>query len=353
MSLSAVNRARIKQAIKTAIAGVASLYAAKLCRLPEDYWATISALIVMQSNFGATVNASWTRLAGTAVGALVGGVFVAVLGVNVLAFGVAVAIAFYLCSILKLADSQRLATVTVAIVMLIGRLNSSWIIAVHRFLEVSIGILVALLISVVLWPSGARVILRKGIAEVLTNLEAMYQAVSRSYRTGAAVETDELRLRLDETLRRNQGLLQHSVYERMVSPEHHELLALLMDHVDRIFQAVVALEMSTRDSTVDSYFRNFEEELEQLETRISMAFEWLGASAIAWKRGREWPDLAPVVAAVDEKAALLRKSGTSRSYELEEILRFYSFLLGSKNLVRELDLARALLTANTAGKSIH
>src|ERR1039458_2285742 len=89
MSLSAVQRARIKQAIKTAVAGVASLYAAKLCRLPEDYWASISALIVMQSSVGATVSASWTRLAGTAVGAVVGGVFVAMWGVNVLAFGAA------------------------------------------------------------------------------------------------------------------------------------------------------------------------------------------------------------------------------------------------------------------------
>src|ERR1019366_5939045 len=123
MSLSAVQRARIKQAIKTAAAGVASLYAAKLCRLPEDYWASISALIVRQSR----------------VGAVVGGVFVAMWDVNVLAFGAAVAIAFYLCSILKLAESQRLATVTVAILMLAGRGSATWIIGLHRFLEVSIG----------------------------------------------------------------------------------------------------------------------------------------------------------------------------------------------------------------------
>ncbi len=344
MPLSAINRARIQESIKTAIAGVASLYAAKFCRLPEDYWATISALIVMQSNVGATVSASWTRLAGTAVGAIVGGVFVALWGVNVLAFGVAVAIAFYLCSVLKLAQSQRLATVTVAILMLIGRPHSAWIIALHRFLEVSIGILVALLISLVLWPSGARTTLRKGISEVLTNLETMYQAVSRSYRTGAALEIDQLRLHLDEALRRNQDLLQYAVYERVGAPEHHDLLALLVDHVERLLQAVVALEMATRDSTGDSYCRNFDPELEQLENWISMAFEWLAAGVATWRFDREWPNLAQAIANLDEKAAMSRKSGASRSYQLEEILRFYSFLLGSKNLVRELDLAHDLLT---------
>jgi hypothetical protein len=172
----------------------------------------------------------------------------------------------------------------------------------------------------------------------------MYQAVSRSYRTRAAVQIEELRLRMDETLRRNQDLLQYAMYERMGAPQHHELLALLMDHVDRIFQAVVALEMATHDSAGDSYFRNFEPELEQLETRISMAFEWLAASVATWRFDREWPDLAKGLANLDEKAAVSRKSGASRSYELEEILRFYSFLLGSKNLVRELDLTHGLLS---------
>ena len=343
MSLSAVQRARIKQAIKTAVAGVASLYAAKLCRLPEDYWASISALIVMQSSVGATVSASWTRLAGTAVGAVVGGIFVAMWGVNVLAFGAAVAIAFYLCSILKLAESQRLATVTVAILMLAGRGSATWIIGLHRFLEVSIGILVALLISVVLWPSGATGKLRKGIAAVLGSLEAMYQTVSRGYRTGATVAIEELRSRLEETLRGNQGLLRYAIYERVSAPQHHELLVLLMDHVDRIFDAVAALELATRGSAGDSYFQNFATELEQLETRISAAFEWLEASVAAWRFDREWPDLAAAVGDLDEKAATSRKSGTSRSYELEEILRFYSFVLGSKNLVRELELGRGVL----------
>jgi uncharacterized membrane protein YccC len=250
---------------------------------------------------------------------------------------------------LKLAESQRLATVTVAILMLAGRGSATWIIGLHRFLEVSIGILVALLISVVLWPSGATGKLRKGIAAVLGSLEAMYQTVSRGYRTGTTVAIEELRSRLEDTLRGNQGLLRYAIYERVSAPQNHELLVLLMDHVDRIFDAVAALELATRGSAGDSYFQNFATELEQLETRISAAFEWLQTSVAAWRFDREWPDLGAAVGDLDEKAATSRKSGTSRSYELEEILRFYSFLLGSKNLVREVERARAVLGAGGAG----
>src|SRR5271154_4846658 len=91
-----------KQAVKTAIAGVISLYITNLFHLPEGYWAAISALIVMQSNVGATLNASRTRLAGTVVGAVVGGIFVAIFGMNVLGFALAVTIAFFVCDLLHL-----------------------------------------------------------------------------------------------------------------------------------------------------------------------------------------------------------------------------------------------------------
>ena len=156
-----------KQAIKTAVAGVISLYITDLFRLPQGYWAAITALIVMQSNVGATLNASRTRLAGTAVGAVVGGLFAATFGMNMLGFALAVSIAFFVCDLLRLADSQRLATVTVAIIILIGHTSSAWIIALHRFTEVALGILVALVVSLTLWPNHARRTVRQGVASTL------------------------------------------------------------------------------------------------------------------------------------------------------------------------------------------
>ena len=341
--LSPLRRATLKQAIKTAIAGVASLYAAKLFKLPEDYWAPISALIVMQSNVGATLSASWTRLAGTAVGAVVGGLFVATWGLNVIAFGAAVVISFCLCAILRIADSQRLATVTVGVLMLIHRPGSAWVVATHRFFEVSIGILVAMVISFVVWPARARETLRKGIADALSSAEAMYQAISRRYRHSASVDLADIRARMDTAVLKNHGLLQFAQYERMAAPEHHELLTLLMDHVDRILEAVAALELATRGSEGDAYLHNFEAELERVETTISIAFEWLVSSIAAWRFDRAWQDLAGPITDLDEKAAAGRKAGATRSLELEEILRFYSLLLGSRNLANELEMAHKVV----------
>jgi len=42
------------------------------------------------------------------------------------------------------------------------------------------------------------------------------------------------------------------------------------------------------------------------------------------------------VAAVDDKVTALRTSGASRDYCLEEVARFYAFLIGVKSLVKAL-----------------
>jgi hypothetical protein len=46
----------------------------------------------------------------------------------------------------------------------------------------------------------------------------------------------------------------------------------------------------------------------------------------------------------------VRKSGAAVNHPLDEILRFYSLLLGSRNLAQELELGRALVTSRLTPK---
>lgn len=334
-----------KQAVKTAIAGVISLLVTKLFRLPEGYWAAISALIVMQSNLGATLTASRTRLAGTAVGAVIGGLFVAMFGMNILGFTLAVTIAFMVCDLLHLAESQRLATVTVAIIMLIGRTNSAWIIALHRFSEVALGILVALLVSLTLWPNHARRRVRRELADILLKIEGLYLAVMHSYRGQPAASIDAQKSEVSSAIRKNNDLLQYALQESFGPMKERESLALLAQQVERLARAVETLEFAVRDSSADTYFRSFETELEQLEEGVSAALDSLSTSIAAGKLHLEWPDLSAIIASLDERAAQAREAGASMNYSLDEILRFYSLLLSSRNLTGELELVHAFAAA--------
>ncbi len=47
--------------------------------------------------------------------------------------------------------AYRYASVTLTIIVLIPRTNPAWIVALHRFIEVSVGIIVALAV-VAFWP---------------------------------------------------------------------------------------------------------------------------------------------------------------------------------------------------------
>jgi uncharacterized membrane protein YccC len=138
---------RLVQAVKIGIAGVVSILAAKLLLLPQGYWAAISAFVVMGSDVGTTIAASRDRLIGTAIGAVLGAVFVVSLGAHLVWFGIAVAATVLICEVIGLGQNYRLACVTVAIVMLINTGSSPWGAAAYRFAEVALGILVALAIT--------------------------------------------------------------------------------------------------------------------------------------------------------------------------------------------------------------
>jgi uncharacterized membrane protein YgaE (UPF0421/DUF939 family) len=142
----------IVHAIRTAIAAVASLLIARLFRLPEAYWAAIATLIVMQSTLGAAWTVSKERMAGTALGAATGALLATYAGFNVAVFGVGLFALGVLCPILRIDRSAyRYAGITLVIVMLIPRTNAPWIVALHRFIEISVGIAVGLILTA-LWP---------------------------------------------------------------------------------------------------------------------------------------------------------------------------------------------------------
>ena len=59
-------------AAKTALAAALCWALARLFHLHDGYWGSISAIIVLQSNVGSTVNASRDRILGTIIGAIFG-----------------------------------------------------------------------------------------------------------------------------------------------------------------------------------------------------------------------------------------------------------------------------------------
>lgn len=146
------NPTTLQHAVHMAVAAVLSLVIARLLRMPEAYWAAISTLIAMQSNLGAALTIAAQRFVGTAVGAGVGALVAARYPGNAVAFGVAVFAVAALCAAVSIDRvASRYAGITTAIMILIAHGESVWIAALHRWIEVSIGLAVGVLLTAA-WP---------------------------------------------------------------------------------------------------------------------------------------------------------------------------------------------------------
>jgi uncharacterized membrane protein YccC len=147
-----VTRQDLIHSTRTGIAACVSLEIARLCRLPEAYWATITTIVIMQSTLGAALTISEQRFAGTVLGSLMGTLLATYFPGNVILFTAGVFVLGLLCAALRLdRAAYRFAGITLAIVMLVSHVGPAWIVSIHRSLEVTIGIAVGLILTAV-WP---------------------------------------------------------------------------------------------------------------------------------------------------------------------------------------------------------
>lgn len=139
-------------AFKTSVAAVLCVWLGNLLRLEHGYWAAVSAIVVMAAENTVTLLSCRDRLIGTAIGALLGwGTFYVWHG-HYLMYGLAVLLCVLACSMLEFEKAGRLAAVTLTIIVLIKIDNGPGRAALARFLEVSLGVIVAMVVTHLVFP---------------------------------------------------------------------------------------------------------------------------------------------------------------------------------------------------------
>jgi uncharacterized membrane protein YgaE (UPF0421/DUF939 family) len=136
-----LTREALFHSLRTAIAAVVSTLLARSVKLPEFYWAPISTIVILLSVTDPLALA-WQRFVGTALGAVLGALIATYFGAGILVCGL-------LSAVLRLGSAYRFAAITLTIVLLITHGRPPWIVASHRFVEVSLGIAVALVVTMV------------------------------------------------------------------------------------------------------------------------------------------------------------------------------------------------------------
>ena len=148
-----ISRAALMNSARATVASVVSLLLARILKLPEFYWAPISAIVILHSTID-PLTLAWQRFAGTALGAALGALIAAYLHPNWIVYGAGIYVCGIPCALLRMDSAYRFAAITLTIVLLVAHIRPPWIVAAHRFVEVSLGIAVALVVTVV-WPAPA------------------------------------------------------------------------------------------------------------------------------------------------------------------------------------------------------
>ena len=151
--LLGIDRGILYDSARTAVATLVSLLLARTLKLPEYYWAPISTIVILLSPSD-PFTLAWQRFAGTALGAAVGALIATFVHVNWMVYGAGILLCGLLSALLRLGGAYRFAAITLSIVLLIAHAVRPWVVACRRFVEVSLGIAVALAVAQ-LWPSRA------------------------------------------------------------------------------------------------------------------------------------------------------------------------------------------------------
>lgn len=170
---------RLIHSFKTALACMIGIVVTKLGHFQSGQWIVISIVIVMcaQINVGGLMQKSYLRLAGTMLGCILAVLALVTFGDSETVVLSTIAIASFIFSYIATAEESfvilgTLGAATTAIIMTTQDPTVS--LATNRFLQISIGILIAALVSQFILPIHARTHLLRAQARTLMLLRDFY-----------------------------------------------------------------------------------------------------------------------------------------------------------------------------------
>jgi len=117
-------------------------------------WALISGMVVLQATRRDTLASAWPQVLGTFIGAVISAVYLSLLPFNPFGMAAVIGVVMLLCHVLSIPDQARLASSTVAMIMVLSTLHPGFNPALNaalRFMEACIGTTLVL-VAVLLWP---------------------------------------------------------------------------------------------------------------------------------------------------------------------------------------------------------
>ena len=180
----------LQNSLRGAAALGLAVLVADLSSVQHGFWVVFGTLAVLRSNALNTGQNVLRALTGTAVGFLIGGVLVYLIGTNTTVLWVLLPIAVLLAGLAPAAISFAAgqAAFTLTLLILFNLLApAGWKIGLVRVEDIAIGCAVSLVVGVLFWPRGAAAAFRPGAVAGLRRLRALSWPAPSPTESGAAM----------------------------------------------------------------------------------------------------------------------------------------------------------------------
>ncbi|MFW5735051.1 MAG: FUSC family protein [Oceanidesulfovibrio sp.] len=352
--------AQVRHALRVGVAAVLTLVIAEFFNMEQGYWAVISAIIVMHATVGRSLGAGASRILGTAIGAALSAVAVLLLGDTPLSLGLAIFLTLLVCGYLTyLHEAFRMAGITAGIVILVSSGDAGIVhTAFVRFVEISMGVSVAMAVSMFFLPSRATAGLITGIASNLETLALLYETLVSGCLDNTYDEerVAELKGRVHTAQNGNAKLLGEARKEPTGLSKRRMVVAGIVDWELRLFEDMLSLDHAARELANEALHQRMHKSLDSLGKATEQALCAMAASLRNERPrplagGPEADALRAALHEVEHGLQELRRRKESASYALTEVSHFFSLVFAMREAASECFRGFELLAQLESAKS--
>ncbi|MDG2992303.1 aromatic acid exporter family protein [Candidatus Synechococcus calcipolaris G9] len=326
---------RLKHILKGMVALGLTLFIIESANLPFGYYATIAVVICLQSTLGNSLRSAWQRTVGTFLGAVIAHTLIYTLGATPLSIGLGVTLLIVSMNFLGMPQGHKPGAFLLILALMVYPSQPEpyiW----GRFLETELGIGIALLVGLCLWPDTSarhldqeikanfqrlgqlygQVVQQCQTQGANPDLEALINAVRQSYR-------QQLQLKTMATLEPVQalGLAQKRRFWNIYENYQFSFLSSLFS-----FEAIHC-ELWSADESEQSSPPSIQAMFQGMEPELG-ALVHLGSQSL--DQATEMPPdsaaLTQGLQDLEQKLQFLRSQRFFRAYPLEVVLDVFSIL---------------------------
>ncbi len=330
-------RSYLLHGAKTALAVTLSCFVVHTVGVSGGVMAALSALVVMQMRVADTVDLSGLRLLGALIGAAVGTAGLLIAPDNIRGVLAALFVSTLVCTFINRWNPRfRMAAVAAAAVILAGAGQPDKIaVAGHQLLEICIGVVIALSVSVFIRPVRAA--------------EALYVSLGRQCRLAAQTLDQLTNAFLDHqrhlpptvldpfllAVRENHEMLSKvREHEALLYYKEHAQLGHLVQGLDQVTTHLNSLFDALDDLHDEGTELIMAPELRALSDAISATLMHITEPASA----APWPDLTLQERACKARMHELRIEGKLKRFSTDKMVQILAFYLALLHLSATVDV---------------